>query len=105
MTLYCQKIFLVLKIGLFIQNLSEKYKKKYKLLNCCTMNIPIRATQNKQRGRMRPAGRQFDMPALERHVLFEWPHHNLYASNCYALISLNFLLSCCLFFKYTMSND
>ncbi len=28
------------------------------------MKIPIRATQNKQRGRMRPAGRQFDMPAL-----------------------------------------
>jgi hypothetical protein len=28
------------------------------------MRIPIRAAQNKQRGRMRPAGRQFDMPAL-----------------------------------------
>jgi len=28
------------------------------------MKIPIRAAQNKQRGRMRPAGRQFDMPAL-----------------------------------------
>jgi hypothetical protein len=28
------------------------------------MKILIRATQNKQRGRMRPAGRQFDMPAL-----------------------------------------
>ncbi len=25
----------------------------------------IRAAQNKQRGRMRPAGRQFDMPALQ----------------------------------------
>jgi len=25
---------------------------------------PIRAAQNKQRGRMRPAGRQFDMPGL-----------------------------------------
>jgi len=60
MTLYCQTIYLVLKIGLFIQNLSEKYKKLFKLLNCCTMKIPIRATQNKQRGRMQPAGRQFD---------------------------------------------
>jgi len=28
------------------------------------MRIHIRAAQNKQRGRMRPAGRQFDMPAL-----------------------------------------
>jgi len=37
------------------------------------MKIPIRATQKKQRGRMRPAGCQFDMPALECHVLFEWP--------------------------------
>jgi len=27
--------------------------------------IPIRAAQNEQKGRMRPAGRQFDMPALE----------------------------------------
>ncbi len=27
--------------------------------------IPIRAAQNKERGRMRPAGCQFDMPALE----------------------------------------
>ncbi len=26
---------------------------------------PIRAAQNKQRGRMRPAGCQFDMPALD----------------------------------------
>jgi len=26
---------------------------------------PIRATQNKQRGRMRPAGHQFDMPGLK----------------------------------------
>jgi len=48
MTLYCQKIILELKIGLFIQNLSEKYKKKYKLLNCCTMKIPIRAIHTKQ---------------------------------------------------------
>jgi hypothetical protein len=29
------------------------------------MKIPIRAAQNKQKGRMRPAGRQFDMPAVE----------------------------------------
>ncbi len=28
------------------------------------MKIPIWAAQNKQRGRMRPAGGQFDMPAL-----------------------------------------
>jgi len=28
------------------------------------MKIPIRAAQNKQKGRMRPAGREFDMPAL-----------------------------------------
>jgi len=28
------------------------------------MIIPNRAAQNKQRGRMRPAGRQFDMAAL-----------------------------------------
>ncbi len=26
------------------------------------MKITVRATQNKQRGRMRPAARQFDMP-------------------------------------------
>ena len=29
------------------------------------MKSPIRAAQNKQRGRMRPAGRQFDMPAVK----------------------------------------
>ncbi len=29
------------------------------------MKISIRAARNKQRGRMRPAGRQFDMPAIE----------------------------------------
>jgi len=34
------------------------------------MKIPIRATQNKQRGRMRPAGRQFDMPALKDNLDF-----------------------------------
>jgi hypothetical protein len=28
------------------------------------MKIPIWAIQNKHRGRMRPAGRQFDMPAV-----------------------------------------
>jgi len=28
------------------------------------MKIHIRAAQNKQRGRMRSAGRQFDMPGL-----------------------------------------
>jgi len=26
---------------------------------------PIRAAQNKRRGRMRPAGRQFDMPGVD----------------------------------------
>ncbi len=36
------------------------------------MKTLIRAAENKQRGRMRTTGRQFDMPALERHVLFEW---------------------------------
>ncbi len=29
------------------------------------MKTLIRAVENKQRGRMRPAGRQFDMPELE----------------------------------------
>jgi hypothetical protein len=29
------------------------------------IKIPIRAAQNEQRGRMRPAGRQFDMPAID----------------------------------------
>jgi len=29
------------------------------------MKSPIRDAQNKQRGRMRPAGRQFDMPVLQ----------------------------------------
>ena len=33
------------------------------------MKIPVRAAQNKQRGRMRPAGRQFDMPALDHWFL------------------------------------
>jgi len=33
------------------------------------MKIPIRAAQNKQKGRMRPAGRQFDMPALKHRFL------------------------------------
>ena len=28
------------------------------------MKLSIRATQNKQRGRMQPAGRQFDMPGI-----------------------------------------
>ncbi len=66
MTSYCQTIFLLLKIVFFlIQNLYEKYTKLFKLLNFCTMSIPNRATQNKQRGRMRPAGRQFDMPDLD----------------------------------------
>jgi len=32
------------------------------------MKIPIRAAQNRQRGRMRPAGRQFDMPALNHSI-------------------------------------
>jgi len=30
-------------------------------MNCCTMKIPIWATQNKQRGRMQPAGHHFDI--------------------------------------------
>jgi len=29
------------------------------------IKIPIRAAQNRQRGRMRPAGRQFDIPGLK----------------------------------------
>jgi hypothetical protein len=40
------------------------------------MKILIRATQNKQRGRMRPAGRQFDMPVLET-----WMRHGLMVSS------------------------
>jgi len=64
MTLCYQNIFLVIKIGIFIQNLSEKYKKLSKLLNCCKLKTPIWATQNKQRVLMRPAGHQFGMPAL-----------------------------------------
>jgi hypothetical protein len=31
---------------------------------------PIRAAQNKQRGHMRPAGRQFDMSDLNDHFIF-----------------------------------
>ncbi len=31
----------------------------------CKMKSPIRAAQKKQSVRMRPAGRQFDMPGLE----------------------------------------
>ncbi len=36
------------------------------------MKIPIRAAQNKQRGRMRPAGPQFDTPALEHYFWQHW---------------------------------
>jgi hypothetical protein len=32
------------------------------------MKSPIRAAQNKQRGRMRPPGRQFDMPDLDQRL-------------------------------------
>jgi len=46
----------------FYTNLSENYKEQTKLLNCG--KIPIRAAQNKQKGRMRPAGRQFDIPVI-----------------------------------------
>ncbi len=38
------------------------FKIKWKIDEMCKMKSPIRAAQNKQRGRMRPAGRQFDMP-------------------------------------------
>jgi len=33
------------------------------------MKILIRAAENKQRGRMQPAGRQFDMPVLKEYVI------------------------------------
>jgi hypothetical protein len=46
----------------FYANLSENYKEQTKLLNCD--KIPIRAAQNKQKGQMRPAGSQFDMPVI-----------------------------------------
>jgi hypothetical protein len=36
---------------------------------CSIMKIPIRAAQNRQRGRMRPAGRQFDMPGVGKTIL------------------------------------
>jgi len=32
------------------------------------MKKSIRAAQNKQKGRMRPAGRQFDMPGLRAYT-------------------------------------
>jgi len=38
-------------------------------LICCIMKNSIRAAQKKERGRMRPAGRQFDMPALEHRFI------------------------------------
>jgi len=59
------------------------------------LKIPIRAAQNKQRGRMRPAGRQFDMPALEGQVLVEWPFNTAQvsiSSTFYALLFLTEML-------------
>jgi len=38
------------------------------MIKCSIMKIPIRDAQNKQRVRMRPAGRQFDIPGLEVRV-------------------------------------
>jgi len=32
------------------------------------MKIPIRAAQKRQKGRMRPAGRQFDMPGINHKI-------------------------------------
>jgi len=38
------------------------------------MEILIRAAQNKQRSRMRPAGRQFDMPVVnDGYMYLQWP--------------------------------
>ncbi len=44
---------------------SEIMGKKKKKKIGSIMKIPIRAAQNRQKGRMRPAGRQFDMPDLD----------------------------------------
>jgi len=44
------------------------------------MKTLIRAAENKQRGRMRPAGRQFDMPALGDYVFRVLPCNSMVES-------------------------
>jgi len=44
------------------------------------MKSPIRAAQKKQRGRMRPAGRQFDMPDLKSFFKVKSRKKNLWKS-------------------------
>jgi len=53
------------------------------------MKIPIRAAQNRQRGHMRPAGRQFDMADLNkqiRSVRSSQPHLTLQQGRFYIII-------------------
>ncbi len=57
-------VFLVPKNVLLNTNLSLKLEEISKINQLLLNKSPNRASQNKQRGRMRPAGRQFDMPAL-----------------------------------------
>jgi len=57
------------------------------------MRIPIRVAQNKQMGRMRPAGRQFEMSGLRTWFIFEeyWNHENShYIQTCEQLKPLEF---------------
>jgi len=72
-----------------------------KLFNYSIIKSHIRAAQNKQSGRMRPAGRQFDMPGLECHEIFELPptrkHYKIYYFNLICLKNNNqtrFLVIC-----------
>jgi hypothetical protein len=51
---------------------------------------PIRAAQNKQGGHMRPAGRQFDMPALD--IFTHNIAINIYCNNL-IILSHGFLLA------------
>jgi len=56
------------------------------------MKISIRAAQNKQRGRMRPAGRQFDMPVLKDHLDQHqyWDQH-IFLGFCDAQLKSSFI--------------
>jgi len=54
----------MLKIVIFIQKICQIIEEISKIFYLTILKIPNRAAQNKQRGRMRPAGRQFDMPDL-----------------------------------------
>ncbi len=50
------------------------------------MKIPICAAQNRQRGRMRPAGRQFDMPdvksTIDKDTLFIFQQEIFQEAKC-----------------------